>query len=295
MLLSLAISLLLAVLPVPAAAGRLLPGAGRVAERNRRSHPWYSRVNAGAPGAFAPIRSFNATYSLTWGAMQAAHVDAQCVSSPATREIRSTFKATTTGAARALYKLDATHVSVVNRATLLPIHMEQTELNSRKHTVSRVDFTPAEAVRVDRDLKKDEHDPAATGKPRRYRYPNLYDMQSVLLYLRSQPLAQGDEKTLPLMTAGSPYLATVKVVGRSRVKVKAGEFAAIECSLKLEKIKKDGTLEPRKGFKSARAWISDDANRLLVKAESEVFIGSVSLELEQRHLDGCEGRASDRS
>ena len=243
--------------------------------------PWYGRVNAGAPGAFAPVRSFNATYGLLWGDLQAAHVEVQCVSSPATREIHSTFKATTTGAARVLYKLDATHVSVVNRTTLQPIWFEQTELNSRKHSFSRVDFTPEEAVRVDRDLKKDEHDPTAISKPRRYRYPGLYDMQSVLLSLRSLPLAQGDEKTLALMTAGSPYLATIKVVGRSRVKVKAGEFPAIECTLQLEKIKKDGTLEPRKGFKSARAWISDDANRLLVKAESEVFIGSVSLELEQ--------------
>ena len=51
--------------------------------------------------------------------------------------------------------------------------------------------------------------------------------------------------------------------------------------MRLEKIRKDGALEPRKGFKSARAWISDDPNRLLVKAESEVFVGTVELELEQ--------------
>ena len=213
---------------------------------------WYGRVNAGPPGAFAPVRSFDASYSLVWGGLQAAHVEAQCVSSAAKNEIHSTFTAATTGAARALYKLDATHVSVLNRTTLQPVFLEQTELNSRKHTFSRVDFSPTEAIRTDRDLKKDEHDPTAVGKTRRYRYPGLFDMQSVLLYLRSLPLAVGDEKTLPFMTASTPYLATVKVVGRGRVKVRAGEFAAIECSLKLEKISKDGTLEPRKGFKSAR-------------------------------------------
>ncbi len=281
MLSSLAISLLLGVLPLSAEAADS-PSPPPVESPTVPPAPsWHSRVNAGAPGAFAPVRSFNASYSLVWGGVQAAHVDAQCVSSAAKNEIRSTFKATTTGAARALYKLDATHVSVLNRFTLHPIYLEQTELNSRKHTFSRVDFTPAEAVRVDRDLKKDEHDPTAIGKTRHYRYPELYDMQGILFYLRSLPLASGDEKTLPFMTSGSPYLATVKVLGRSRVKVKAGEFAAIECSLKLEKVNKDGMLEPRKGFKSALAWISDDANRLLVKAESEVFIGSVSLELEQ--------------
>ena len=282
MLLPLAISLLLGILPPAPAPDAPAPAPVESSKGETAPLPsWYSRVDAGAPGGFAPVRSFNATYSLTWGKLQAAHVDVQCVSSPVTGEIRSTFKATTTGTARALYKLDASHVSVVDRTTLRPRWFEQTELNSRKHSFARVDFSPAEAVRADRDLGKDAQDPTAAGKPRRFRYPGMYDMQSTLLYLRSLPLASGDEKTLPLMTAGSPYVVTIKVVGRSRVKVKAGEFAAIECSLKLEKVKKDGTLEPRKGFKSARAWIGDDANRLLIKAESEVFIGSVSLELEQ--------------
>ncbi len=281
MLSSLAISLLLGVLPLSAVAADVTPSPPSESPTSKPTPVWYSRVNTEVPGAFAPVRSFNATYSLTWGGMQAAHIDAQCVSSPAKREIRSTFKATTTGAARALYKLDATHVSVLDRATLQPVYLEQTELNSKKHTFSRVDFTPEEATRVDRDLKKDEHDPTALGKTRRYRYPGLHDMQSVLLYVRSMPLATGDEETLAFMTSSSPYLATIKVLGRSRVKVKAGEFTAIECSLQLEKINKSGLLEPRKGFKSAHAWISDDANRLLIKADSEVFIGSVSLELEQ--------------
>ena len=282
MLSSLATSLLLAVLPLSAAPSAPSPIPAESAKVPPPLPSWYSRVNAGAPGSFAPIRSFNAVYSLVWGSVQAAHVDVQCVSSPATQQIRSSFKADTTGAARVLYKMDASHVSVVDRNALHPLWLEQTELNAKRHVFARVDFTPAEAVRTFRDLMKDEHDPTAVGKPRRYRYPGLYDMQSVLLYLRSLPLAQGDEKILPLMTAGSPYLVTIKVVGRSRIKVKAGDFAAIECSLQLERVKKDGTLEPRKGFKSAkRAWIGDDANRMLVKAESDVFIGSVSLELDQ--------------
>ncbi len=278
MLSSLAISLFLGVLPVSVAPNAPEPPPSK----DPGPLPaWYGRVDTGAPGPFAPIRSFDATYRVTWGGVQAAHVEAQCTSSPATHEIRSTFKANTTGAARLLYKLDATHVSVVDRNTLLPVFLEQTELNARKHVAARVDFTRADAVRVERDLKKDEHDPTAVGKAHRLRYPELYDMQSAFLYLRSLPLASGDEKTIPLMTAGSPYLATLKVLGRSRVKVDAGEFAAIEVSLRLEKIRKDGALEPRKGFKSARAWISDDPNRLLVKAESEVFVGTVELELEQ--------------
>ena len=71
------------------------------------------------------------------------------------------------------------------------------------------------------------------------------------------------------------------MLGRSQVRVRAGEFPAIECSVALEKINKYGELEPRKGFKSAHAWLSDDADRLLIKVEAQVFVGSVTLELEK--------------
>ena len=104
-------------------------------------------------------------------------------------------------------------------------------------------------------------------------------MHSAMLYLRSLPLADGDEKTFPVMAANTPYLVTVKVLAHERIKTQAGEYAAVRCALSLEKVNKFGQLEAHKGFKSAEAWISDDANRLLLKVASEVFVGSVNLEL----------------
>lgn len=227
-------------------------------------------------------RSYDASYRISWGGVEAAHVDARIKSPPDGAQIRTSVKAATTGTSRALYKLDATHLSVVDRHTFRPKFLEQTERNDRKHTSTRVDFTPEGATRTTHDLSRmDSPDPAPVGKSRHFPYPGLFDMEGVVLYLRSQPLADGDERTLLLMTSGSPYLATIKVVGHSRVHVKAGDYPAIECSLKLEKVAKDGALELRKGFKSAHAWFSDDADRLLIKAQSEVFIGNVNLELEK--------------
>ena len=83
------------------------------------------------------------------------------------------------------------------------------------------------------------------------------------------------------MASNTPYLISVKVLDHERVKTKAGEYPAIRCSLSLEKINKRGELEAHKSFKSARAWISDDSDRLLLKIETEVFVGSVNLELEK--------------
>ena len=154
------------------------------------------------------------------------------------------------------------------------MRFEQQQDAGGKKTDIRVDFNAAGAVRTNTN-------PTKTVAPRRFPYPGLLDMHSALLYLRSLPLAEGDEKTFPVMASNTPYLVTVKVLGRERVKTRAGEYPAVRCSLALEKINKRGELEAHKSFKSAQAWISDDADRLLLKVESEVFVGSVNLELQQ--------------
>ena len=254
---------------------------------------WLGRVDTGAPGTFAAPRPFTASYAVSWSGLQAAHVETRYTESAA-GETQLFVKATTTGLARSLYTLDATHRSVVNRRTLHPVQLEQSEEASGRKVTARVDFMPDEAVRSASDPGKKGKDTATgkdPGKPRvrHYPYPNLYDMNSALLYVRSLPMHDGDERTLAIMTANSPYLATIKVLGRTHVRVGAGEYAAIECSVALEKINKNGELEPRKGFKSAHAWLSDDADRLLVKVEAQVFVGAVSLELEKVNFTGSTG------
>ena len=293
MLAPLAIALFLAVLPISNAPGANDPPAAVVPDAPKSPPPaaarWLARVNAGEAGAFPPPRSFTASYRVNWGSVEAARVESR-FTAPENNDgdTRLAVRANTTGLARTLYTLDATHLSVVNARTLHPVRVEQQEEASGKRATSRVDFLPGEAVRTASftSSKKGRETP----KPRCYPYPGLYDMNSALLYMRSLPMNTGDERTMALMTATGPYLATIKVVGRGRVRVGAGEFPAIECSLALEKINKNGELEPRKGFKSAHAWLSDDANRLLVKAEAQVFIGSVSLELEKVSFGGAPGR-----
>ena len=223
---------------------------------------------------------------MDWGGVEAAHVESRYTSPEGGGDAQLSVKAKTTGLARSLYTLDATHLSVVNARTLHPIRLEQAEDVSGKRATARVDFSADGAVRSGTSTPKKGKE-TSTPRLRRYPYPGLYDMNSALLYMRSLPMNTGDERTVVLMTATVPYLATIKVIGRSRVRVAAGEFPAIECSLALEKINKNGELEPRKGFKSAHAWLSDDADRLLIKAEAQVFIGSVTLELEKVSFVGA--------
>jgi hypothetical protein len=272
-IIALATTLFLAVLPISAAP----PAAAATAPAAAKPLPdWWGRINAGDPGNFPAPRPFQSNYVVSWEGIEAARFESQC--RVAGDEISTTVKARTTGAARALWKFDATHVSVVNKRTLKPLHLEQTEDVRGAHTFDRVDFTPKVAIRTSVDPSKNGGPPKT--QIRSYEFPGLYDMESAFLYMRSLPLAVGETRTVALMTSGSPYLATIKVQSHERVQVAAGDFPAYEYEVTLQKINKSGALEPRKGFKSARAWVSDDANRLIVKAEADVFIGSVTAELE---------------
>ena len=265
---------MLAVLPI-SAAPRPSPAEGAAAVP-----AWFSRVNTGPAGTFPPPRSFTANYLVTWSDVEAARVEAKCVSPAGGSEIQTAIKAATTGGARLLYKLDASGKCVADRHTLRPIRFEQRQDASGKHNYTRVDFSALEAIRNNVDPSLPGTDPTK-GKSRHFPYPGMYDMHSALLYLRSLPLADGDQKTFAIVAANTPYLVTVTVQGHGRVKTRAGEYPAIVCSLALEKINKFGELEAHKGFKSARAWLSDDGDRVLLKIESQVFVGSVNLELEK--------------
>ena len=280
-MLSLASALFLAVLPVSAATptDRADTSDGTPKAGSPAILPaWWGRVNAGPPGTFPSPRPFKASYRVTWEGLEAAHFESDCSFEAGGSQIATLVKVNTTGMARTLWKFEATHLSVVDRLGLKPLRIEQTEDQGRKESIERVDFTPQFAVRS--GSERDSDNPERKLKTWHYNYPGLFDMESAFLYMRSLPLAVGETRTVALMTAASPYLATITVIGKGNVQVKAGEFPAFEYSVSLEKITRRGTLEPRKGFKDGHAWISDDANRLILKVQADVFVGTVATELE---------------
>ncbi len=285
MLPTLVFAVFLAVLPVsPARAAE--PVAPPAKGPPPAAAAWLGRVSPSAPGNFAPPPSFDASYRISWADLDAAHVDIRCLSNPGDDTVRTTVKTSTVGAARLLYKLDGTGVAVADRQTLRPERLDQTEDRGGKHFVSHVTFTADGATRTSGDPSRETR-PALhgeldrTARPRHIDYPGLMDVHSAVLHLRSLPLANGDEKTFIVMSATTPYLATIKVVGREHVRVNAGDFPAIVCSLALQKINKRGELEPYKSFKAARAWIADDSNRIPLKVEAQIFIGTVEMQLEK--------------
>jgi hypothetical protein len=120
---------------------------------------------------------------------------------------------------------------------------------------------------------------------RDFALPNLFDLHSAALYLRSQPLKQGNVYRLAVYPSTNPYLAIIRVTGREKISVRAGTYNAIKLDLQLKRIGKHLELEPHKKFRRATIWVSDDTERLILRIEAQIFVGTVFAELQSVHFD----------
>lgn len=251
---------------------------------------WLAEVDVvGAPGTLPPPRPFGAVYRLRWNRVEGARAEVSFRPGPGAGEVQTRVDAQTEGWARTLFQMDARHLSVARLDGLRSVRTEHVESRLKRREVYQVTFAdndpggmPA-AIRSHRKAEPPDAPERPEGKDKRFAYPAMRDMNTTFLFLRSLPLADGDQRTLVVMTAKSPYLLRVRVVGREPVTTAAtGRQPAIVLDVGLNKIdSKTGTLKPHKLFKSARVWLGDDADRMLLRVDSQIFIGRVSMELER--------------
>ena len=187
----------------------------------------------------------------------------------------------TIGFVRALWKLDVTQRAVANSQTLAPIETRQTESYRSKKLATHLTFTSTGVTRA-----RTEGEGAAEKKTsKQFNFPDLFDLHSAALYLRSQPLKRGSVYRLAVYPTTNAYLATIKVTGRDKISVRAGTYNAIKLDLQLEHIGKHLELEPHKKFRGATIWVSDDAERLILRIEAQIFVGTVFAELQSVRFD----------
>ena len=242
----------------------------------RGAEEWQATLTPPQPGNAPPLRPLKAQYEFGWAALSAATADFE-FSKVKGNQMRLAVKAKTTGAARALWRMDTDHTAYCDSTTLRPIRLEQKEVYKGKTETAKVTFTRdyLERWRETLPLPPGESPP----KTRKVKLADVFDLQSALLFVRSQRLANGDKIRLIVYPGKSAYLAEVEVLGRENVKVAGKNYPAIKCQLRLQGITKELTLEPHTKFKQAFAWLSDDNDRLLLKAKADIFIGSVWAEM----------------
>lgn len=238
---------------------------------------WQAGLTASSPPSFPNPRPLHARYGFGWSGFPCATAESRLSKTSGDR-LQLEITARTIGLARALWKFDATHMSTIEGSTLRPIAVRQVENDRGKKIVTELAFNSAGVV------SKVTETPGSETKTRKFDFPHLFDLQSALLYLRSQPLPERSVQRIVVYPATAAYLATVTVLGRERVTVPAGTYNAIKFDLQLNRIK-DGQLQPHRKFRRAKAWLSDDPDRLLLKIEAQVFVGSVVCELQAVDFD----------
>jgi hypothetical protein len=235
---------------------------------------WKKTVTTLPRGDFPDPRPLVATYNFGWSGLVAATAEFQFDGADGRLQLQGIGQ--TVGFVRALWRLDVNHRSLAQATTLRPILLHQV-IETRKKTVTDdVVFKSGGVERIHTDTKSKQKP-----KLRTFTFPGgVFDMHSAMLYLRSQSLREGDVYRLVVYPATSPYLATLTVSGHSSIATAAGSYQAIKLDVALNKIGKQGELEPHKKFRRASVWVSDDSDRLLLRVEASIFVGSVFAELQ---------------
>ena len=115
--------------------------------------------------------------------------------------------------------------------------------------------------------------------------PGVRDLFASMLFIRSQPLRDRDHLMLTIFPDQNPYLVDLNVEGRETLTILGKKTPAIRFSIRIRTIQTmgehRGKIARHKKFHSGRVWMSDDSRRLPLKAEVDVFIGSVFAELKK--------------
>lgn len=231
------------------------------------------------PGNFAEPPPMRLAYRFGWSGIQAATADIHFFS-----PTRTTFEVDASGATsgfpRSLFRLDIYHQATENKNTLRPIHFFQEEKYRHEIVKTNVDFE-SDYVKGLREKIPSDH----PSKPNVFKFSPVFDMTTALLWVRSQPLADGDTESIVVWASNAPYLATVKVIERDTIRIEGQNQNAIKLDLQLKKIDKKMQLKDHKLFKGGRGWLSDDSNRVPLRIEADIFIGYVFAELESMQVE----------
>jgi hypothetical protein len=249
----------------------LIAGAVKGAETKPE---WFQNLTSRRPpGSFTPPPAMRMVYRFGWSGFPAARAEVHFQVGHGVYQ--SDANGGTYGFPRTLFRLDVTHRSTTDRATLHPLHLFQEERYRAETVRTTVDYKPDHLVAL-REVTPEKSPP----KPNRFDLTPVFDIQSAVLWLRSTPLQTGQKETFIVWPSNAPYLATVTVLGREPIRVAGEERPAIKLDLQLKRIDKSLQLKEHKKFKSGRAWLSDDELRVPLRVEADIFIGYVYAELE---------------
>ncbi len=235
------------------------------------------------PGSFPAMPGFTASYTFGWSnTIDAASTEVDITRTGGRFGAKPEYQVVVTGGSlgmvRLLWNFEAEHRSWVDARTLRASHFWEYDRYSDRTITTNVSFTPEQVWRQ-RVVSVDDK----VGKWKRIEVRDIFDMAGGLLFVRSQPLEDGDEVSFLAYPGDSPFYAAAKVEGRETIEVMGAARKAIRLSLKLRKIevksKKLKRLTDYDKFRGGQIWVSDDELRVPLAAQMQIFIGYVAGEM----------------
>ena len=124
---------------------------------------------------------------------------------------------------------------------------------------------------------KDQATSTVKEETKTYKTPNnIHDIISGYFYLRTinfERVTEGEVIEVPTFFDGEVYKLRIRYVGRDVIKTKLGKIKV----LRLNPLIPDNKLF--KGEGAVKLWVSDDINRIPLKAEVELAIGSLEMDI----------------
>ncbi len=157
--------------------------------------------------------------------------------------------------------------SYVDTNTILPHKFERSIQENKYRKEETVDFNHSKDIAIS----------TVKNESKTYHVPNnIHDIVSGYFFLRTvnfDKVAEGEVIEVPTFFDGEVYKLRVRYVGKDVIKTKFGKTKV----LRLNPLIPDNKLF--KGEGALKLWISDDANKIPLKVEVELWIGSLDMDL----------------
>lgn len=255
-----------------------------------QSPEWVKELTPGTAGTHRKVPPCKLTFDIGWSHVMTAG-QATLTVREAGEYWRADASASSTGLARSLWKYDCEMTSIMHRGDLRAHFLQHRETDSEETCRYRVAF---ERHRVITQTQVQPVKGSPSSSTAVCAYGPMDDILSVILYVRSLELKNGQKITRVVQPWDTPYLTTFEVQGRETITYGGQKRPCIKLGLKIRKIDRTTlALSAYKKMKTATIWVSDDELRIPIEMNASVFVGFMFARLTKfETLSGKEATAS---
>lgn len=225
--------------------------------------------------SYLPIQAERTVYQASWNGIPVASavIEAAPVMVEGKQFYRVRVRATSWKYLDLIWKMRDTIESIFDHKTLHPRQFVFRQRENNKTIDTTANFDPGSNKWVVRRQQG--------RKVKEYEFVSRDTLDPILAtYLaRSLDFVVGNTVVLEVFGGKSRYQVSLDIVGKERISLKSGDFDAYRIVPRIRNLNETGYAGR---VREATVWISDDPSRRPLRMVSQVFIGSVNIELVER-------------